>query len=116
MTSELMAFYSVYDDFDAWRAALAVENVELRQANDITDTGRVRQALVWKPPHGFFARFPNLGLVVNLGAGVDALVRRDGQWRTMLYFPRDCVSWCEPLLIGAHADLACAHAAAQPME
>lgn len=76
MTSELMAFYSAHDDFNAWRAALAVEDVELRQADDIVEAGRVRHALVWKPPHGFFARFPNLGLVVNLGAGVDALVGR----------------------------------------
>lgn len=76
MTSELMAFYSAHDDFNAWRAALAAENVELRHADDIDEVGRVRHALVWKPPHGFFARFPNLGLVVNLGAGVDALVGR----------------------------------------
>jgi glyoxylate/hydroxypyruvate reductase A len=77
MNSELMAFYSAHDGFDAWHAALAAETIELRRAEEIEDTGRVRQALVWKPPHGFFARFPNLGLVVNLGAGVDALVGRD---------------------------------------
>jgi glyoxylate/hydroxypyruvate reductase len=77
MNSELMAFYSAHDDFEAWRAALAAEAIELRRAHEIEDAGRVRHALVWKPPHGFFARFPNLGLVVNLGAGVDALVGRD---------------------------------------
>jgi glyoxylate/hydroxypyruvate reductase A len=77
MTSEVMAFYSAFDDFETWRAALAVEGIDLRQADDIVDPARVRQALVWKPPHGFFARYPNLGLVVNLGAGVDALVGRD---------------------------------------
>lgn len=72
-----MVFYSALDSFEAWRTALAAEGVALRQADDIEDVGDVRQALVWKPPHGFFARFPNLGLVVNLGAGVDALVGRD---------------------------------------
>lgn len=77
MTSEVMAFYSVLDDFKTWRAALAAAGIDLRQADDIADPASVRQALVWKPPHGFFARFPNLGLVVNLGAGVDALVGRD---------------------------------------
>ncbi|MGM4917424.1 NAD(P)-dependent oxidoreductase [Tardiphaga sp. 813_E8_N1_3] len=77
MTLEVMAFYSAFDDFETWRAALAVEGIDLRQADDITDPARVGQALVWKPPHGFFARYPNLGLVVNLGAGVDALVGRD---------------------------------------
>jgi glyoxylate/hydroxypyruvate reductase len=77
MTSELMAFHSELDDFDAWRVALAAENIELHRAGDIQTIDRVRQALVWKPPRGFFGRFPNLGLVVNLGAGVDALVGRD---------------------------------------
>jgi len=77
MTSEVMAFHSAFDDFETWRVALAVEGIDLRQADDIADPTRVRQALVWKPPHGFFARYPNLGLVVNLGAGVDALVGRD---------------------------------------
>lgn len=77
MTSEVMAFYSVLDDFETWRVVLAAEGIDLRQADDIADPASVRQALVWKPPHDFFARFPNLGLVVNLGAGVDALVGRD---------------------------------------
>ena len=77
MTLEVMAFYSAFDDFETWRAALATEGIDLRQADDIADAGSVRQALVWKPPRGFFARYPNLGLVVNLGAGVDALVGRD---------------------------------------
>ncbi len=36
----------------------------------------VHYALAWKPPVGFFARFPNLKLVTNLGAGVDSLVGR----------------------------------------
>lgn len=77
MTAELMAFYSAFDDFATWQAALAEEGIDLRQADDIADPAQVRHALVWKPPHGFFARYPNLGLVVNLGAGVDALVGRD---------------------------------------
>jgi glyoxylate/hydroxypyruvate reductase A len=77
MTSEVMAFYSVLDDFKTWRAVLAAEGIDLRQADDIADPASVRHALVWKPPHGFFSRYPNLGLVVNLGAGVDALVGRD---------------------------------------
>jgi glyoxylate/hydroxypyruvate reductase A len=77
MTPEVMAFYSALDDFETWRAALSAEGIDLRQADDIADPASVRHALVWKPPHGFFAHYPNLGLVVNLGAGVDALVGRD---------------------------------------
>jgi glyoxylate/hydroxypyruvate reductase A len=77
MTPEVMAFYSVLDDFETWRAALAAEGIDLRRADDVGHPDIVRHALVWKPPHGFFARYPNLGLVVNLGAGVDALIGRD---------------------------------------
>ncbi|MCA1452993.1 glyoxylate/hydroxypyruvate reductase A [Bradyrhizobium sp. BRP22] len=77
MTAEIMAFHSAYDDFETWSTALAREGVDLRRAESIDEPDRVRHALVWKPPHGFFSRFPNLGLVVNLGAGVDALVGRD---------------------------------------
>lgn len=77
MNPETMVFYSTADNFDDWRAALAVEGVDLRLESEIDDKMSVRHALVWKPPHGFFARFPNLALVVNLGAGVDALVGRD---------------------------------------
>lgn len=36
----------------------------------------VQYAVVWKPPQDFFKPFVNLKLVVNLGAGVDALVSR----------------------------------------
>jgi glyoxylate/hydroxypyruvate reductase len=77
MNAEFMVFYSAVDDFDAWRAALAAENIDLRRECDIADEAAIRHALVWKPPHGFFAKFPNLALVINLGAGVDALVGRD---------------------------------------
>jgi glyoxylate/hydroxypyruvate reductase A len=77
MIPEPMVFYSTADSFDDWRAALATENIDLRRDGDIEDKASVRHALVWKPPHGFFAAFSNLALVVNLGAGVDALVGRD---------------------------------------
>lgn len=77
MTSEITAFYSAHDSFETWQTALAAEGVDLQRAEAITDPGQVRHALVWKPPHGFFARYPRLGLVINLGAGVDALVGRD---------------------------------------
>jgi glyoxylate/hydroxypyruvate reductase len=73
---EPMAFYSALDDFDAWRAALAPQNIDLRHGGEIEDKASVQHALVWKPPLGFFADYPNLALVVNLGAGVDALLGR----------------------------------------
>jgi glyoxylate/hydroxypyruvate reductase len=35
---------------------------------------RVRYVAVWKPPPGLLGTFPNLEVIFNLGAGVDALV------------------------------------------
>lgn len=75
---EVMAFFSAVDTFSDWQEVLAraAPEVELRREEDIDDPAAVVAALVWKPPAGFFQRFPNLRLVVNLGAGVDALVGR----------------------------------------
>ncbi|MEP9354761.1 glyoxylate/hydroxypyruvate reductase A [Xanthobacter sp. KR7-65] len=82
--SGALVFYSAVDNGPEWQAALAAAapglDVRIADPADGTvegDPADVRYALVWKPPHGFFARFPNLKLVVNLGAGVDALVARD---------------------------------------
>jgi glyoxylate/hydroxypyruvate reductase A len=38
------------------------------------DPGAVRYAAVWKPRPGELAAFPNLRVIFNLGAGVDALI------------------------------------------
>ncbi|WP_075222504.1 2-hydroxyacid dehydrogenase [Acuticoccus yangtzensis] len=77
--TDILAFYSGPDPFDVWRDALAPHlagHVEIQEADKVTDPAAVRFALVWMPPEGFFARFPNLELVINLGAGVDRLVAR----------------------------------------
>jgi len=34
----------------------------------------VRYAMVWRPPQGLLAQLPNLAVIFNLGAGVDALL------------------------------------------
>src|SRR5258705_5069656 len=38
------------------------------------DPTEVNYAAVWKPGHGDLAAFPNLRVIFNLGAGVDALM------------------------------------------
>ncbi|OYW33780.1 MAG: glyoxylate/hydroxypyruvate reductase A, partial [Rhizobiales bacterium 12-66-7] len=78
MPREVMVFSSAVDTFEDWQEVLAREapEVELRREGEVDDPAAVVAALVWKPPAGFFQRFPNLRLVVNLGAGVDALVGR----------------------------------------
>src|SRR5262245_47968743 len=79
MRREALVFYSAFDDPAAWKRALEAEmpDLDVRVHPDIGDPDDVRYALAWKPPAGFFAAFPNLALVVNLGAGVDSLVARD---------------------------------------
>lgn len=76
---ETLLFHSDYDDPSGWIAALKAElpDVEVRLSSDPGDPARVRYALVWAPPRGFFRPFVNLSLVINLGAGVDALVALD---------------------------------------
>jgi len=78
MTSTLV-FYSQFDSFEEWRDLLAPQlpGVHICQEHDIDDPDSVHYVLGWKPPQGFFARFRNLKLLVNLGAGVDQLVGRD---------------------------------------
>ena len=71
-----VAFYSEHDDPVAWEKALRAHLPEVEFRQDGPPEGVVA-ALVWKPPHGYFAPFRDLRLVVNLGAGVDALVARD---------------------------------------
>jgi glyoxylate/hydroxypyruvate reductase len=79
MTHDALIFYSAFDDPGAWQRALAAElsDLDIRVYPDIGDPLDICYALVWKPPAGFFAEFPNLKLVTNLGAGVDSLFGRD---------------------------------------
>ncbi|MGQ4273912.1 2-hydroxyacid dehydrogenase [Terrihabitans sp. B22-R8] len=78
MSRECMVFYSGPDEFGPWKEAIEAElpDLDVRQADDISEPANVRYALVWKPPQHFFAAYPNLRLVTNLGAGVDSLVGR----------------------------------------
>jgi glyoxylate/hydroxypyruvate reductase len=79
MTRDALIFYSAFDDPEAWQRALMAElpDLDVRVHPHIGDPSDVCYALVWKPPAGFFAGFPNLKLVTNLGAGIDSLLGRD---------------------------------------
>jgi glyoxylate/hydroxypyruvate reductase A len=79
MTCDALIFYSEFDDPAAWKKTLTAElpDLDFHTDPDKVDPARVHYALAWKPPAGFFARFPNLKLVTNLGAGVDSLIGRD---------------------------------------
>lgn len=77
-TQDTLVFFSEAHPFARWRAALTARLPDLNvvEASGQFHPQDVNYALVWKPPAGFFARFDNLRLVVNLGGGVDALLGR----------------------------------------
>ncbi len=60
-----------------WRPFLtqAWPERDLRFWPEIGDRAEVRHALVWHPEPGLLASFPNLKLIVSLGAGVDHILR-----------------------------------------
>lgn len=76
--AETLVFFSDVDPIGPWRDALAAADPALlvRTPDEIGAAETVRYALVWKPPLGFFARYPDLGLITILGAGADALAGR----------------------------------------
>ncbi|WP_144113294.1 2-hydroxyacid dehydrogenase [Paraburkholderia sp. BCC1886] len=77
--SGALVFYSEFDKFDIWKAALQTHLPDLRVLNshEVEDPEDIHFALVWKPPAGFFAKMKNLKLIVILGAGADTLTGRD---------------------------------------
>ena len=68
-------YYSNADPAEPWRAAFARElpRIPFRVWPDSGPLENVRYALVWKPPRGFLAQFPNLRAILALGAGVDPI-------------------------------------------
>ncbi len=68
-------FYSEADSAEPWREAFARElpRIPFRVWPDSGPLASVRYALVWKPPRGFLAQFPNLKAILALGAGVDPI-------------------------------------------
>lgn len=68
-----LLFYSKADDPEAWRTALHRIDpaLDMRVWPDVGAHEQIEAALVWHPPLGDLARYPNLKLIQSLGAGVD---------------------------------------------
>lgn len=71
-----LLFYSQFDDPVEWSGHLRrlMPELDVRVWPDVGDPAKIEAALVWKAPPGELAKYPNLKLIVNLGAGVDAIV------------------------------------------
>jgi glyoxylate/hydroxypyruvate reductase A len=61
---------------EAWHEAFrtAAPDLTLLAEDGDHDPAAVRYAATWNPPHGLLASLPNLEVIFNLGAGVDALL------------------------------------------
>jgi glyoxylate/hydroxypyruvate reductase A len=62
---------------ERWRERFVARMPERRVAlwpHDTVDPAEVRYIAAWKPPQGLIATFPQLKVVFNLGAGVDAIL------------------------------------------
>ncbi len=72
-----LLFYSQFDDPADWGKHLrdALPGLDFRVWPDVGRPEEIEAALVWKAPEGELRKFPNLKLIINLGAGVDSIVK-----------------------------------------
>ena len=75
-----LMFLSPDDPAEAWREALLakVPELDFRIWPDVGDVAEIDLALVWRPPQGELARYPNLRAILSLGAGIDGLLAQPG--------------------------------------
>jgi glyoxylate/hydroxypyruvate reductase A len=74
-----MLFYSKFDDAEDWREHLvrAMPGLDFRPHPDVGNPAEIESAMVWKAPAGEMRKYPNLKLIVNIGAGVDYILKDD---------------------------------------
>lgn len=73
-----LLFMCAGEDFDGWSSALKAEipDLDIRGWPDgVGDADDIDIALVWHPPKGKLATFPNLKAIQSLGAGVEHILR-----------------------------------------
>jgi glyoxylate/hydroxypyruvate reductase A len=72
----IVVFYSQYDEPEAWRRLFDrhYPGWAFQVWPEVDDADAVEVAMVWKPPLGMLNTFPQLRLIINLGAGVDAIL------------------------------------------
>jgi glyoxylate/hydroxypyruvate reductase A len=74
-----VVFHSTLDDPNEWvpRLQALLPHEDIRVWPDIGDPAAVEVAVVWVPPEGALATFPNLRAVQSLGAGINQLGMHD---------------------------------------
>ena len=73
------ALYTSEASFDAWKVEFDRQfpKLNVQHWQHIEHPEKVKYAIVWKPTQAVFERFPNLTTLLNLGAGVDAILNND---------------------------------------
>jgi glyoxylate/hydroxypyruvate reductase len=71
-----LLFISADDPAELWRDEIRARmpELEVRIWPEAGDPAAIETALVWRPPQGALARFPNLKAILSLGAGVEGLI------------------------------------------
>ena len=69
-------FLSPDDPAELWREELCARmpELEVRIWPEVGDPAAIEAALVWRPPPGELARYPNLKAILSLGAGIEGLI------------------------------------------
>ncbi len=71
-----LMFLSPDDPAELWRDELLARmpGLEIRIWPEVGDPAAIDLALVWRPPPGELARYPNLKAILSLGAGIEGLI------------------------------------------
>jgi glyoxylate/hydroxypyruvate reductase len=71
-----LLFLSADDPAELWRDELTARmpELEVRVWPEAGDPAEIDAALVWRPPPGELARYPNLKAILSLGAGIEGLI------------------------------------------
>ena len=71
-----LMFLSPDDPAELWRDELRARmpELEVRIWPEVGDRAEIEAALVWRPPPGELARYPNLKAILSLGAGIEGLI------------------------------------------
>ena len=75
---KLIAFYSEWDEPEAWKEVFRKEGFELKiWPKEIKNKKDIRYALIWDAPSKIWKSLPKLILLHSLGAGVDHILKKN---------------------------------------
>ena len=72
----LISVSEFWEDEKIWRQWVQSElpEIDVRVYPDVGNENEIEYAVVWKHPHGILKRYPNLKVILSLGAGVDHIL------------------------------------------